>query len=158
MELTSPQEFIGVFYFTNWTKDEFIVLWNNTEYTFPPEKTIPLIIPSETLENIQEIRKKFAYKLAEREWYSGKEYTRLSKMGNGLPPTFDPKVLEPLIQRALEPLPIAKATTKKGKVDSDKNYKGSKAIGEKDNPNYVFREEADNAKALGAMPGDRVVS
>ena len=62
-------EFSGVFMFTNPTDKERKYLWNNKEYVFPAESTVPLIIPSETLENIQEIRKRFAYRMAEERFY-----------------------------------------------------------------------------------------
>lgn len=144
-------DFDGVFRFTNATDEDFTHLWNNKEYAFPAGKTVPLIIPDETLENIQEIRKRFAYDLAVREFYKGKEYSKMAKMGNGLPPTFDEKILEPMIEQCLKPLPMAKSTVKVKEKDSDRNYKGSKAISDKDNPNFIFREESENAKPLGKM-------
>ncbi len=150
MSYDIPEDFSGVFMFTNWTKKEKVFMWNNKEYTFPPLKTVPLIIPGETLENIQEIRKKWAFKLAESEWYDGAEYRKLSKMGRGLPPTRDDKVLQPMIDKCLNPLPIARATVKEGKKERQ-TYRATKAIGEKENPNYVFREENENPEALGAM-------
>ena len=156
MDIQINEEFDGVFRFTNPTDEEFRVLWNNKEYVFPAQSRCPLIIPNETLENIQEIRKKFAYKLAVREFYKSKEYVKLSKMGNGLPPTFDEKTLEPMIEKCLAPLPLARAKTKDLPKDSERNYKASKAIAEKDNPNFVFKEESDAVKPLGAMP-DRVL-
>ncbi len=149
-------DFDGVFRFTNATDEDFTHLWNNKEYTFPAGKTVPLIIPDETLENIQEIRKRFAYDLAVREFYKGKEYSKMSKMGNGLPPTFDEKILEPMIEQCLKPLPMAKATMRVKKGDLDKNYKGSKAIGKDDSPNFIFREEADQAVAIGKQPDKEI--
>lgn len=147
------EEFSGVFMFTNPTKEERKYLWNNKEYVFPPETTVPLIIPTETLESIQEIRKRFAYRMAEERFYEGTEYKRLNSMGNGLPPTFDPKILEPMIQECLTPLTVARAQIKKGKeIDSDRNYKATKAMGEKEDPNFIFKEESANAPVLGAMP------
>lgn len=143
--------FSGVFHFTNPTDEDFAALWNNKEYIYPAKKTSPMIIANETLENIQEIRKRFAYRLAAREFYKSKEYEKMSKMGNGLPPTFDEKILEPMIEQCLKPLPIAPATIKTKKLDTDKNFKGSKALGEKDNPNYIFRDESANPTALGEM-------
>lgn len=145
------KEFDGVFRFTNATKDDFIALWNNKEYVFPAGMCCPMILPDETLENIQEIRKKFAYKLAVREFYNSKEYRAMSKMGRGLPPTYDDKVLQPWIDQCLSPLPMGKAKVTAGKAESEKNYKASKALTEKDNPNFLFREESDNAKPLGKM-------
>lgn len=142
-------DFDGVFRFTNVTDEDFIAFWNNKEYTFPSGKTVPLIIADETLENIQEIRKKFAYQLATREFYKGKEYMKMSKQGNGLPPLFDEKILEPMIESCLKPLPMAKASVKEAKKPNFK-YKGSKAISDKDNPNYVFKD--DEPTELGKMP------
>jgi len=52
------ETFDGVFKFTNASKEDFKVLWNNKEYTFPAESTCPMIIPGEMPENVQEIRKK----------------------------------------------------------------------------------------------------
>lgn len=145
------EEFGGVFYFTNPTKQERKYLWNNKEYVFPPESTVPLVIMGEPLENIQEIRKRFAFRMAEERFYESKEYAKMAKQGNGIPPTFDPKILEPMIEECLKPLPIAKAKVKEAKKDNQR-YKSSKAIGENDNPAYVFREENQRPPVLGVMP------
>lgn len=143
-------DFDGVFRFTNVTDEDFVFLWNNKEYTYPAKTSCPMIIPDESLENIQEIRKKAAYKLAVREFYNSKEYSRLSKMGKGLPPTFDDKILEPMIESCLKPLPLGKVTVKQGKKDSEKNYRGSKAMSREDEPNFIFKDE--KVEALGKMP------
>lgn len=144
-------DFDGVFRFTNATDEDFTALWNNKEYTFEAKSCSPLVIADETLENIQEIRKRFAYRLATREFYKGKEYIKMSKMGGGLPPTFDDKILEPWIEECLKPLPIVKARVKEKSKDSERNYRGSKAVTDKDNLNYVFREEAEQARPLGKL-------
>lgn len=145
------EEFTGTFYFTNPTDEDFTALWNNKEYTFPAQSTVPLIILSEPLENIQEIRKRFAYRLAEQRFYASKEYEKMKKMGNGLPPTFNPKILEPMIEECLKPLPIKRAKVKEGKKENDRDYKATKAIGEGDNPNFVFAEENKHPPVLGKM-------
>lgn len=145
-------EFDGVFRFTNWTDKERTYLWNNKEYTFPPKSTVPLIILNEPLENIQEIRKRFAYRLAEEVWYEGKEYDKMSKMGGGLPPTRDDKVLEADIEKCLQPLPVARASVKEGKKDNDKQYKATKALSRSEDPNRIFAEENANVPTLGEMP------
>lgn len=150
------EDFDGVFRFTNVTDEDFVFFWNNKEYTFPAKVCCPMIIANESLENIQEIRKKAAYKLAVREFYKSKEYIKMSKQGRGLPPTFDDKILEPMIESCLKPLPMSKAKVKEGKKESDRNYKASKAISDKDNPNFVFREESENVRPMGAMP-DKVL-
>lgn len=163
------EEFSGVFYFTNPTDKERKYLWNNKEYTFPAESTVPLIIPTETLENIQEIRKRFAYRMAEERLFEGEpvkneagqiifEYNKAKEMGGGLPPTFDPKILEPMIHECLKPLAIKRQSIKDGKkLDSEKNYKATKAMGSgyggvpAEEPTSVFRED-ENREAVGLMP------
>lgn len=147
-------EFNGVFYFTNPTNEDYVHLWNNEEYTFPKMSTVPMIMPKESSENIQEIRKRFAYDLAVREFYNSAQYKKMSKMGNGIPPTFDEKILEPMIEKCLMPLPKAKAKVRKIEEDAEKPFKSSRAIGDKDNVNEVFKDAP--VKALGKMP-DRIV-
>lgn len=153
------EDFSGVFYFTNPTKVERKYLWNNREYVFPAESTVPLIIPTETLENIQEIRKRFAYRMAEERLYEGEvtksgfDYLKAKEMGRGMPPTFDPKILEPFIEQCLKPLPIKRAEIKQGKkLDDEKQYKATKAMGKNDNPVAIFAEENQNIPVLGEMP------
>lgn len=155
------EEFSGVFMFTNPTKKERKYLWNNKEYSFPAEATVPLIIPTETLENIQEIRKRFAYRMAEERLYEGEiteggyDYKKAKEMGGGMPPTFDAKILEPWIHECLKPLAIKRAAIKQGKkIDDDSNYKATKAMGQKEDPNFLFREESANAPVLG-LQSDR---
>lgn len=144
-------EFEGVFYFTNDSDEEFVALWNNKEYKFAPRSTSPLIIRNEPLENIQEIRKRFAFRWAEKEFYASKEYEKMKKQGNGMPPTFDDKILEPLIQQCLKPLPKGRVSVKEGKKDDERDYKATKALSEKDNPAFIFREENQNIPTLGVM-------
>lgn len=145
-------EFSGVFYFTNPTDKERTYLWNNKEYKFPPQSTVPLIIPTETLENIQEIRKRFAYRMAEERWYEGDEYKKMKEMGGGMPPVRDDKVLNEMIQECLKPLPIKRAEVKQGKkMDDERNYKATKALSKNDDPNFLFKEESANAPELGEM-------
>lgn len=164
MENDYNDDFSGVFMFTNPTKKERKYLWNNKEYVFPSESTVPLIIPTETLENIQEIRKRFAYRMAEERLYEGEvtqsgfNYLKAKEMGGGMPPTFDPKILEPFIQECLKPLPIKRAEIKKGKeLDRDSNYKATKAMGSgyggtvQESPTDVFSEN-ENREAVGLMP------
>lgn len=147
-------DFDGVFRFSNNSDEDFVVLWNEKEYTFPARTRSPMIIPNESLENIQEIRKRFAYKWAQREWFKSAEYTKMSKMGNGLPPTPDlAKVLEPLVQQCLEPLPTAKAGVKDVPKKAEK-FKATKAVSDTDNLNQSFAEETkdENLVKVGAQP------
>ena len=143
----------GVFLFTNNDDEDFKVLWNNKEYTFPAKTRSPIIIPEESLENIQSIRKKFAFKWAEKMWFKTKEYERMSKMGNGLPPVRDDKVLEPFIQQCLSPLPISKARVKEMER-KDPELRASKVVEEGQDLNYTFRKDTEegNLRKVGRMP------
>lgn len=130
----------NVFYFTNATNEDFVFLWNNKEYIFPAETCCPMLIPSESAENIQAIRKKAAYKLATREFYKGKDYKGMVKIGKANPSTFDEKVLQPWIDECLKPLPIAKAKVKALPKDSDKGYRATRAVSDKGDLAYEFRD------------------
>ena len=143
--------FDGVFRFTNATDEDFTAFWNNKEYLFPKQSTCPMLIPGESIENVQEIRKKFAYKLAVREFYKGKKYQEMSKMGGGIPPTFDEKILQSWIDQCLVPLPKGIVKVTEGKKMKDTDFKASKAITTKDTPNVVFKD--DVPQELGQMPG-----
>lgn len=163
--MNENDEFSGVYYFTNPTKTVRKFLWNNKDYSFDSESRSPIIIPSETLENIQEIRKRWAYKLALERLYEGEpvkdregntifEYKKAKETGNGLPPTFDDKILEPFIEECLKPLAIKRATVSTGKkLDDERNYKATKAVGEGMGDKalaQVFSE--DPIPVLGLMP------
>ena len=119
----------------------------------------PLIIADESLQNIQEIRKRFAYRWATKQFYSGKEYDKMKKMGGGIPPTFDEKILEPWIQQCLKPLPIAAIKVKTLKGDDGSTYKGSKALTKDENPNFIFKDETaeGRVRTVGKMP-DKLVN
>ncbi len=165
MEQEYNEDFAGVYYFTNPTKVARTYLWNNKEYTYAPESRSPMIISGETLENIQEIRKRFALRMAYERLYEGEvvkdengkvlfDYNQAKGMGNGLPPTFDESILNVFVQECLKPLAIKKASVKEGKVQDDERlYKATKAMGESDDPNRLFEEETRNAPRLGKMPG-----
>lgn len=143
-------DFNGVFMFSNNSDEDFVKMWNSVEYTFPARKRVPMIIRNESPENVQEIRKRFAFAWAEREWFKSAEYQRMSKMGNGLPPTRDDKVLEPLIQMCLSPLPEARATVQDKPV-KEPRLKATKAVGQNDNLNQAFAEDTreENLVKLG---------
>ncbi len=109
-----PEGFNGTFYFTNFTNEEFKATWNKKEYTFPKESTVPLIILDATPAEVQNIRKKFAKELAEREFFKSKKYADLDAMNpRQTQSTFRTAVgysmdeLNVFIKRCLEPLPVA---------------------------------------------------
>ena len=146
------EEFDGVLRFSNNSDEDFVVLWNNKEYLFPAKTCSPMLIENETLEAMQEIRKKFAYKWAEREWFKGKEYKKFVKMGGALPPLRDDKVsLEPLVQMCLSPLPVGKVKTKKLSGD-ERSFKSTKAVKGDTDLNYEFREDTQEDKIVKLGP------
>lgn len=119
-ETMLPEDFDGVFRFTNWTKEDFVGKWGGREYRFPAQSTSPMVIPEHSPIEIQHIRKKFAKDLAEREFFNSKNYDTLK--GQERNPdgsvrlnsihqagTYNLDMLTSYIQKCLEPLPVAKA-------------------------------------------------
>lgn len=118
-----PADFDGVFRFTNFSKNEFKARWNNVEYTFPALSTTPMVIPGETPEAVQSIRKKFAKELALREFYASPEFIGMQDEGKlGTPPLYTDEDLAPYIQRCLEPLPAGTVKTRVLPKDSEERY------------------------------------
>lgn len=127
-ERVLPENFNGVFYFTNWSDEDFAGKWGGKEYWYPAGKTSPMIIPEHSPIEIQNIRKKFAKDLAEREFFRTKSYEGLRSQ-EGTPnnrtmsgihqaATYSIETLTPFIQRALEPLPIESAkVTRQSRVE-----------------------------------------
>lgn len=115
-----PEDFDGVFRFTNWSDEDFVAKWGGKEYLYSANKTSAMIIPEHSPVEIQNIRKKFAKDLAEREFFKSDKYKvflkqernddgspRLNSIYQGGQYSMDD--LTSFIQRALEPLAIAKA-------------------------------------------------
>ena len=118
-----PEDFDGVFRFTNWTDEDFIGVWGGKEYHFPANTTSPMIIPEHSPVEVQNIRKKFAKDLAEKEFFKSPGYTRFRNQeinNDGTPKlngihqagTYSINDLTPFIQKCLDPLPASKAFVK----------------------------------------------
>jgi hypothetical protein len=123
-EMKLPDNFNGVFPFTNWRDTDFSAKWNNVQYDFPALKTSPMIIQGATPEEVQVIRKKFAKELAIEEWYKTEKFNRMNDKSNGSHPAlYTDSDLEPFIQRCLEALPISQAKAKVLTRDSEDNYR-----------------------------------
>lgn len=127
-ETVLPEDFNGVFTFTNWTNEDFVGIWGGKEYHFPKESTSPMLIPEHSPLEIQHIRKKFARNLAEREFYKSKEYGKLKAQEvnpdgtprlNGIHQggSYSLNELTPYIQKCLEPLPVSKVTVTPAKKE-----------------------------------------
>lgn len=70
VEQILPQDFTGVFHFTNsWEDEDFKGVWGKKEYTFPANSTSPMIIPEHSPLEIMQIRKKFARDWAEQDFF-----------------------------------------------------------------------------------------
>lgn len=155
-----PEDFDGTFRFTNWTDEEFVGKWGGREYHFPAQTTSPILIPNQTPLEVQQIRKKFAKDLAEREFFKSAEYHRLfaqERNPDGSPRlnsiqmagTYSLETLAPYIQKCLEPLPVARAVvTESPKLNLEevlsRNEKGelnTEVVDQKDS----LREKALNA-------------
>ena len=109
-----PENFDGTFKFTNFTDSEFKAKWDKVEYTFPPMKTVPMIISNATPLEVQSIRKKFARELATREWYKSPKFVGMNAhTPGGVPALYTESDITPFVQRCLEPLPISYASAKK---------------------------------------------
>jgi len=120
-ETVLPENFNGVFHFTNWTDEDFVGKWGSKDYNFPANSTSPMVLPEHSPLEIQNIRKKFAKDLAEREFFKNQSYTKLQgqeRTPNGearlnsihQAGTYSIDTLAPFIQKCLEPLQIVRAT------------------------------------------------
>jgi serine/threonine protein kinase len=116
-----PADFDGTFRFTNWTDEDFVGKWGNKEYHFPAGTTSPIVIYDQTPLEIQQIRKKFAKDLAEREFYKTETYKSFLKRernDDGTPRAngihggmaYSETDIKDLIQKCLAPLPSSRAT------------------------------------------------
>lgn len=126
-ERVLPENFAGVFYFTNtWPDKDFVAKWGGKEYVFPANSTSPMIIPEHSPLEIQNIRKKFAKDWAEQDFFMSQGYENLRAPEGIRDPNSntmtDPRVglasransysldmLVTRIQKCLEPLPVATA-------------------------------------------------
>jgi len=145
-------DFDGVFRLSNPFDEDITLLWNSKEYTFKAHTRSPLVIMGATPEEVQEIRKKFAYRMAERMWFKSEEYKRLNAL-EGFRGGRDDSSLQPMIDACLSPLPEARATVKDVPVKEIKT-KATKPVGKDENLNQAFAEETkdENLVKVGKMP------
>lgn len=118
----------GVVHFTNWTDEDFTTKWDSVIYTFPANKTSPMIISNATPEQVLKIRIKFARDLAEKMFFSSERFKKMNNIPmGGTPALYTEAELLPFTQKCLEPLPVAPVKTKKiVKDDTDKLSRDSK--------------------------------
>lgn len=120
VEKILPEDFDGTFRFTNWTDEEFIGKWGSREYHFPAGTTSPLVMTNQTPLEIQQIRKKFAKDLAEREFFKSETYKKFlmqernpdgTPRANGIhmAGSYSLDDLAPFIKKCLIPLEVTRA-------------------------------------------------
>lgn len=130
-----------IFYFTNSSDEDFTTQWNKVEYTFPAMRTVRLYIKGESPEGVQSIRKMFAYRFAQREFFKSSEFKRLDGMrSNGMVTTYNEKLLQPFIDTCLKPLAKEKLKITEVNDNVDGNFKATKAIGENTNLSEAFKD------------------
>ena len=123
-----PEDFDGTFKFSNFSDEDFTAVWNKKEYTFPANSTVPMIMTEHSPIEIQHIRKHFAKKLAEREFFKSDDY-KLKAGQEGTPgnrtmtgihqaATYTLDELAPYIQKCLLPMKDAKLTSRPVKTHS----------------------------------------
>ena len=134
-----PENFDGIFRFTNWTNEDFVGKWGGKEYVFPAKTTSPIVMTNQTPLEIQQIRKKFAKDLAEREFFKSQSYNKLKSQEvnddgsvrlNSIHSAgvYSLDSLTPFIQKCLEPLPISKAEIRESKkVDLEEKLSRNEA-------------------------------
>lgn len=120
---TLPENFNGMFNFSNPSDEDFVGVWNSREYLFKAGTTSAMVMPDHSPLEIQHIRKKFAKDLAEREFYKSKEYARFQlqeRNTDGTPKlnsihqagTYSETELVGYIQMCLQPLPTSELLSK----------------------------------------------
>jgi hypothetical protein len=131
-EPTLPENFDGIFRFTNWTDVDFVGKWGGKEYRFPARTTSPIFINNQTPLEIQQIRKKFALDLAQQVFGDTDAYKRLIAQERNPDGTarlnsinqagsYSLNDLAPYIQKCLEPLPVATATVTDAPIEPLEN-------------------------------------
>lgn len=151
-----PQEFSGQFFFTNPDTEDFTAFWNGTAYTFEAMKTSPFYVLDATMIETQEIRKRFALKLAQRMFGKTKEYRELEKKSEGKPTPmhYDPaKVLQPFVDQCLKPLPTAQPKIGRRqkeepqlRIDPKTRRPAVRVMGDDDQGSVSLVEEAQQAE------------
>lgn len=124
-ESVLPEDFDGTFRFTNATTEDFVAKWGNREYVFPAGTTSPIVMTNHTPLEIQNIRKKWAKDLAEKEFFRSRQYETIRSregaiddmgmiqprsQGMSHAGTYSMDQLTPLIQKCLVPLEASKAS------------------------------------------------
>ena len=153
----TAQEFDGEFFFTNPDTEDFTGFWNSRPYTFEAMKTSKFYILDANPLETQEIRKRFALRLAQRMFGKSAVYKKLEKDSEGKPTPkfFDPaKAYQPYVDQCLKRLPEAKVVigkkVKKDDIQPKKDPKTGKQVvtvyGEDDQDSMSLVEKAEKGE------------
>ena len=120
-----PKGYSGILHFTNFSDEEFKAKWNNVVYPFPPKSTVPLVIPTESPIQTFNIRTVFAKQLADREFRKSKRAGELNAKNQGAQSlaasvSYNEYDLDSLVNRCLEPLPLAEVITENVQPEGQK--------------------------------------
>lgn len=159
-ETVLPEDFNGVFNFTNPTDEDFVGVWGKKEYRFAAQSTSPMIMPEYSPLEIQHIRKKFAKDLGEREFFKSSTYKNFlaqERNNDGSPKLnsihqggqYSENELTSFIQQCLKPLPITKATVTDSPVEKIEDKLSRNDEGEL-NTEAIDRKASLRTKALNA--------
>lgn len=112
-----PEGFDGRFFFTNPSDEDFIGSWDSKGYLYPARSTTQMVIMNASPIETQNIRKKFAKELAEREFFKSEKAKEMEKQERpqGFPVfgsihqgrTYSENDLKDYIQKCLDPMPIS---------------------------------------------------
>ncbi len=143
-----------VFYFTNASDEAWTTQWNKVKYTFPAQRRTRMAIHGATPEEVQSIRKMFATRFANEQYYKTTDFAKRNKpVENRNPIAYGPGVLQPFIDSCLKPLPKAKLISEKVESDEDSKFSGqTRPLKEGVNPNVEFQN--DEIPVLGEMPNN----
>lgn len=153
--IVNPREFDGNFYLTNPDTEDITLFWNNTAYVFPAGQTIKMVIFDATIKDIQEIRKRWAVKIATRMFHKSVTFKKMVKDNEGKSyQTYynEGQMIEKYVQACLEPRVLGNSVSEKKEVEPIRmsiNPKTGKRVtaifGEADNYNVSLTEKAESA-------------
>lgn len=146
--------------FTNWTEKEFIGRWGSNDYPFPPLSTVPLVgkIKRATPEDCLYIRRKFAIELAQIAFYDTAQWKNMQSQASieriqqtnvpQTPPIYSEKILEPLVEKALTPLPIATVVAHEVKDETAKKISRNSKVVRQDKDDLIKQAAEASERAL----------
>lgn len=158
MEIDNVQEIPADMYpFSNFLDRDVTLYWDSRAYTFPALSTTNLMgrIPKATPEDVQGIRKKFAFDLAKLAYYETEDYKMrersapMNDIQQGImktPALYSESSLEPLVERCLQPLPVQAPVVEDHSEAKQKELESRLSKDEKGRPRSRVVKQGDNLK------------